>query len=261
LEKCKNITIIDNRISIKSSLKEEQRSEIVSMVDALIASMPDSARNHATSKQDVNDIHAMIEPKAMFKLTYGLFVLIARDGDKDNGCIINTITQITENPLRISVALNKSNFTHDMISKTGEFNISILTESVPFRIFEQFGFASGKDTDKFAESDDGERSVNGIRYLSKYTNGLISAKVTEVLDCGTHTLFIADVVQTLVLSNEPSTTYQYYLDYIKPKPQVSKEKKKGFVCRICGYEYEGDVLPDDIICPLCKHGSEDFESI
>jgi flavin reductase (DIM6/NTAB) family NADH-FMN oxidoreductase RutF len=200
-----------------------------------------------------------INPLAMFKLSYGLFVLTAKDSGKDNGCIINTAVQITDKPLRLSVTVNKTNLTHDMILKTGEFNVSVLSKSVPFKIFEQFGFHSGKDTDKFAGSSNTERAANGIRYLSEYTNGVISGKVTESIDCGTHTIFIANVVQAFILSDEASVTYQYYFDNIKPKPQ--EQKKKGFVCKICGYVYEGDVLPDDFVCPLCKHGAADFEPL
>ena len=203
----------------------------------------------------------LINPATMFKLSYGLFVLTAKDGDRDNGCIINTAIQVTANPLCVSIAVNKANFTHDMILKTGEFNISILNENVPFKIFEQFGFHSGKDTDKFAEVNYTKRTTNGIRYLPEYTNGVISAKVKETVDCGTHSLFIADVTQAIVLSGEASVTYQYYFDHIKPKPQVSPEKKKGFICKICGFVFEGDVLPDDFICPICKHGAADFEQM
>lgn len=200
-----------------------------------------------------------IDTGTMFKLSYGLFVLTVKDGDKDNGCIINTVTQITASPLRISIAVNKANFTHDMIAKTGAFNVSILTERAPFQIFEQFGFCSGKNTDKFADSDYHVRAANGIRYVPEYTNGMISAKVVEAHDYGTHTLFIADVTEALVLSNERSVTYQYYFDNIKPKPQPKEERKKGFVCKICGHVYEGETLPADYICPTCKHPAEDFE--
>jgi len=202
-----------------------------------------------------------IDSAALRKLTYGLFVLTAKEGEKDNGCIINTAGQITSSPLRITIAVNKENYTHDMIIKTGEFNISILSQSAPFSIFKQFGFQSGRDVDKFAGSDHNERTANGIRYIPEHANSIISAKVVDALDYGSHTLFVADVTQANVLSKEPSTTYQYYFDHIKPKPQAPVEQKKGFVCKICGYIYEGDTLPKDFICPLCKHGIEDFEPI
>ena len=204
------------------------------------------------------------DPAAMFKLSYGLFVLTANDSGRDNGCIINTAVQITASPLRISIAVNKANYTHGMIFKTGAFNISVLTESAPFRIFQQFGFSSGRETDKFALCGYDDRSANGIRFVSEHTNCMISANVINSYDYGSHTIFIADVTQSVVLSDERSLTYQYYFDNIKPKPQTSqqpKEIKKGFICKICGYIHEGDTLPDDFICPLCKHGTEDFEPI
>jgi flavin reductase (DIM6/NTAB) family NADH-FMN oxidoreductase RutF len=202
-----------------------------------------------------------VNPAAMFKLSYGLFILTAKEGDRDNGCIINTAAQTTANPLRLSITVNTANFTHGMVLRTGEFNVSILAQSVPIKIFEQFGFHSGKDTDKFAAAGYNERTENGIRYLPEYTNSVISGKVTEAIDCGTHTLFIADITQAIVLSDEASVTYQYYFDNIKPKPQPQQEKKKGFICKICGYVHEGDVLPDGFICPICKHSALDFEPL
>ncbi|MCL2425790.1 MAG: flavin reductase [Oscillospiraceae bacterium] len=202
-----------------------------------------------------------MDTTAMNKLSYGLFVLTTRNDKNDNGCIINTAMQLTSTPLRVSIAVNKANFTHDIIVKTGVFNVSILATDAPFDVFKQFGFASGKDTDKFANVDYTNRSSNGIRYIPEHTNSVISAKVCESYDCGTHTLFIADVMESFVLSREPSVTYQYYFDHIKPKPQKPAEKKKGFVCKICGYVYEGDTLPDDFICPICKHSAVDFEAL
>ena len=199
-----------------------------------------------------------IENNTMFRISYGLFVISACTGEKDNGCIINTVQQITQDPLKISVAVNKDNFTHDMIKESGTFNISVLTESVPFEVFERFGFKSGRDTDKFDGVAYAERSENGILYLKKYTNGLISGKVIDVIDCGTHTLFVADVTEAIILSDEKSVTYQYYFDNIKPKPEA---KKKGYVCKICGFVYEGEELPEDFICPWGKHGAVDFEEI
>lgn len=200
----------------------------------------------------------MIEKTALFKLSYGLFVLTAKDGEKDNGCIINTMQQLADNPLRISVTVNKNNFTHDMIKKTGVFNVSVLTESVPFSVFQHYGFQSGRDTDKILDNGM-TRSENGIVYLSSYTNAFFSGKVVEEIDCGSHTLFIAEVTEAKTLSDEKSVTYQYYFDNIKPKPQ--EKKKKGFVCEICGYVYEGDELPEDFVCPVCKHGAEVFKPL
>jgi flavin reductase (DIM6/NTAB) family NADH-FMN oxidoreductase RutF len=197
----------------------------------------------------------------MFKLSYGLYVLTAKDGAKDSGCIINTAIQITDTPLRILIVVNKANYTHEIISKTGEFNLSLLDESSPFRIFQQFGFSSGKDTDKFAGCTYNERAANGIRYVGEHINSMISGKVSDAYAQGTHTIFAADVTQTLMLGNGRSLTYQYYFDNIKPKPQPPQETKKGFVCKICNYVYEGDVLPDGYICPVCKHGADVFEPI
>ena len=202
-----------------------------------------------------------IDVKALFKISYGLFVLTAKDGKKDNGCIINTVMQITSSPNRITAVVNKNNYTHDMIIKTGEFNVSVLTTSAPFDVFKKFGFASGRDTDKFADDKNEIRSRNGLRYLREYSNAFMSGKVIETVDVGTHTIFIADVTEAEVLSDEPSVTYEYYFANIKPKPEQKQEKKKGYVCRICGYVYEGEELPEDFVCPWCKHGAEDFEPL
>lgn len=199
----------------------------------------------------------MIENTSMFKLSYGLFVLTAKNSEKDNGCIINTVSQVTSSPMRISITVNKQNYTHDMIKETGMFNVSVLTEEVPFAVFQHYGFKSGRDTDKIIGSSM-PRGENGIVYLSQFTNAFISGKVIDEVDCGTHTLFIADVTETQVLSDVPSVTYQYYFDHIKPKPQ---EKKKGFVCTVCGYVYEGDELPEDYVCPICKHGADAFKPL
>lgn len=199
----------------------------------------------------------MVDNNALFKISYGLYVLTAKDGEKDNGCIINTAQQITNSPNRICVAVNKANFTHDMIVKTGVFNISVLTESTPFEVFKHYGFQSGKDTEKFF----GEplRTENGVAYVGGVSNAVISGKVENIVDSGTHSLFIAEVTEAKILNDENPVTYDYYFANIKPKPQ--KQEKKGYVCKICGYVYEGDPLPEDFICPLCKHGAEDFEKI
>lgn len=200
----------------------------------------------------------MIDKTAVYKLSYGLFLLTARDGEKDNGCIINTAIQAADSPVRLCISVNKKNYTHDMIKKTGVFNLSVLTESVPFFVFEHYGFKSGRDTQKIA-GDSMPRGENGVVYLEQYANAFFSCRVTDEVDCGSHTMFIAEITQSEVLSQEPSVTYQYYFDNIKPKPQ--KPKKKGFVCKICGYVYEGDELPEDFICPVCKHTAADFEPI
>ena len=197
-----------------------------------------------------------MDNSALFKLSYGLFVLTAQQDGKDNGCIINTAMQITDNPKRIQIAVNKQNLTHDMVLATGEFNISVLSESAVFWLFQHYGFQSGREVDKFANIP-ATRAANGIRYVPGCTNAYISGKVFQTVDCGTHTVFFADVTDAAVLSEEPSMTYQYYFDHVKPKPQPTEEKK--WVCKICNYVYEGQELPADFICPWCKHGAEDFE--
>lgn len=198
-----------------------------------------------------------MDSKAMYKLSYGLFILTAKDGDKDNGCIVNTVTQVTTEPNRITVAVNKKNLTHDMILKTGCFNVSVLSEKAEFDVYKHWGFQSGRDTDKLAAVNF-SRSENGLVYLPEKANAYISAKVVETKDLGTHTLFLADVTDGAVLSNDESVTYAFYQKNIKTAPVA---KKKGFVCTICGYIYEGDTLPDDFICPWCKHPASDFEPL
>lgn len=201
----------------------------------------------------------MKNQNAMFQLSYGLFVLSVKENDKSNGCIVNTVQQVTTSPNRISVAVNKANLTHDMIISTGEFNVSILSEEVTFDTFKHFGFQSGRDVDKMKDLKDYQIADNGIFYLTKGTNAYLSAKVYHTVDLGTHTLFLADVTDGYILSHAQSVTYAYYHKNIKPQPQETK--KTGWRCKICGYIYEGETLPDDFICPLCKHGAADFEKI
>ncbi len=248
----KGMTILDGTVDIRSSVKDAQRAQLEALADAIVASMP---------KPAPVDSSKAIEPSAMFKLSYGLFVLSARDGAKDNGCIINTAAQLTSSPNRVNIAVNKQNFTHDMIVKTGEFNISILSEDAPFKLFQHFGFQSGRETDKFSDFHDCERSGNGLYRLNKYANAFLSCKVVSTADYGTHTLFVAEVTEAKVLSSAPSITYAYYFANTKPKPQPPERDIVGWVCKICGYVYEGEVLPPDFICPLCKHGAEDFERL
>ena len=261
-EKCKNMTLLDKTLTVVSSLKREQLADIDALADALADTLPGTAKTLPLpqEKKEVIASQAEIDPNAMFKLSYGLFVLTANDGTRDNGCIINTVMQVTDVKKRITIAVNKANYTHDIIKKTGEFNISVLTTDAPFKLFQQFGFQSGRDVDKFAQGGAEARTANGLRYVPEYSNAVISGKVTEAYDYDTHTLFVADVTEAAVLSNVPSVTYQYYFDHIKPKPQPTTDKK-GYVCKICGYIYEGETLPDDFICPLCKHGAADFEKL
>lgn len=197
--------------------------------------------------------------KAMYNITYGLYVLTAKDDVKDNGCLINTAGQVTTAPNRITLAVNKLNLTHDMMLKSGTFNISTLSQDAPFPLFQKFGMTSGKTADKFADFNDVYRSENGLLYLTKYANSFISGKVVTATDVGTHTLFLADVVDAEILSETESMSYAFYQKNVKPsapRPAVT-----GWRCRICGYVYEGDELPPDFICPICKHGAADFERI
>ncbi len=199
--------------------------------------------------------------KTMYHLTYGLFVLTATDGRRDSGCIINTAGQVTSQPNRISITVNKANFTHDMVVKTGKFNVSILSEEAKFETFQHFGFQSGRDVDKFFGYTDCKRSANGCYYITAGTNGYISATVEQSIDLGSHTLFIASVEDMAVLSEVPSASYAYYHSSIKPKPDEPAAGKTVWRCTVCGYVYEGETLPADFICPLCKHPASDFEKV
>ena len=254
------MTILDNMITLKSALRPDQDAEIDALVEAIYDTVP------RFEKPVVNEAAmaaAEIDPVALQKLSYGLFVLTAKSGEKDNGCIINTAAQLTDIPKRMNIAVNKANHTHDMIIATGLFNVTVLAQNAPFDMFKRFGFQSGKDTDKFAGYEANvARSANGLVYVTEGSNAFISAKVIESYDYGTHTLFVAEITEATVIGEVPSVTYAYYFDHIKPKPQPKiEEKKTGYVCKICGYVHEGDTLPEDFVCPLCKHGPEDFEKV
>ncbi len=200
-----------------------------------------------------------MDTKALFNIGYGLYILTAKEGDKDNGCVINTLAQQTSSPILVSVTVNKLNKTHDMIKNTGVFNVSMISENAPFSLFEHFGFQSGRDVDKFKDFYNSERAENGVYYIPGYTNAYVSCEVVQEVELETHTMFVAKVTNAEVLSDFPSMTYTYYHKNVKPQPQQSD--KKGYRCKICGYVYEGDSLPEDFVCPLCKHGAEDFEKI
>ena len=247
LAKSKNLTYTDNNITILSAMSEENVKEIGRLADELSASY---------NAADVQD--DFVDPTALFNIGYGLYVVTSNDGQKDNGLIVNTVTQVTNNPNRVAVTINKLNYSCDVIAKTGKLNISTLSQDAPFAIFERFGFHSGRDTDKFAGFDHIQRTANGLLILDKYVNAFISCKVINQVDLGTHIMFICDVTQCANLNKAETMTYTYYLQNVKPKPDA---EKKGFVCKICGWVYEGDTLPEDLVCPLCKHGAADFEPL
>ena len=246
--KSKNITWLDNKVTIMSSLSDENVEQMDKMAEELckeyIAQSPERA-----NKNDLT---------ALFKIGYGLYVVTSNDGTKDNGLIVNTVTQLTDNPIRIAVNINKANYSHHVIKKTGVMNVNCLSVEAPYEVFQNFGFQSGRTVDKFANWP-AYRSDNGLMFLPKYINAFMSLKVEQYVDLDTHGMFICTVTEARVMSDKETMTYTYYHNNVKPKPQT--EGKKGFVCKICGYIYEGDVLPDDYICPLCKHGVADFEPI
>ena len=196
------------------------------------------------------------DPKALFKLGYGLYVVTTREGERDNGLIVNTVMQQTSDPCRVSVTVSKSNYSHNVIKNTGKMNVNCLTEEAPFAVFETFGFQSGRDVNKFADGEP-QRSENGLAVLPRYINAVLSLAVEQYVDLGSHGMFICAVEGSEVISNEPSMTYAYYHANVKPKPEA--KQKTGYVCRICGYVYEGEELPPDFVCPWCKHGAEAFE--
>ncbi len=248
LEKCKNLTYTDATVRILSALNEENSNQLNALADELCQEY--LARQDATAnKNDMN---------ALFNIGYGLYVVTCNDGKKDNGLIVNTVTQVTNTPNRLAVTINKENYSHHVIKQTGIMNINCLTVDAPFAVFEKFGFQSGRNINKF-EGCEPLRSDNGLVFLPRYINSFMSLKVEQYLDLDTHGMFICSVTEARVISNAETMTYTYYHQNVKPKPDT--EGKKGYVCKICGYVYEGDTLPEDFICPLCKHGASDFEEI
>ncbi len=248
LSNSKNITFAENSVKIVSALNEESTAQLNALADELCKdylALQDSTAN----KNDLS---------ALFNIGYGLYVVTCNDGKKDNGLIVNTVTQVTNTPNRIAVTINKENYSHHIIKQTGKMNINVLSVDAPFSVFEKFGFVSGRNVDKFADSTP-LRSDNGLAFLPRYINSFMSLKVEQYVDLDTHGMFICEITEARVISDKETMTYSYYQENVKPKPNVSG--KKGFVCKICGYVYEGDTLPDDFICPLCKHGAADFEEI
>lgn len=203
-----------------------------------------------------------MDKQAMFRFGYGLYVLTTAEGQFDNGCIINTAIQVTSAPNRILIAVNKQNKTHDMIMASRKFNVSMIAENATFELFRHFGFQSGNNVDKFAGYTECARSENGLYYITGQTNAYVSGSVIQTIDMDTHTIFIADVTEAKILSDVPTATYTYYQEHIKPKPEAPKQTTKTtWVCKVCGYVYEGDTLPEDFVCPICKHGAADFEKV
>ena len=248
LANCKDLTICKNIVHIKSALNEESGAQLEALADELCAEY-EAQRGETANKNDLT---------ALSNIGYGLYVVTSNDGVKDNGLIVNTVSQLTSQPNRVAVTINKANYSHHVIQKTGVMNVNCLSVEAPFSVFEAFGFRSGRSVDKFKDCTP-LRSDNGLVFLPRYINSFLSLKVEQYIDMDTHGMFICTVTEARVISKAETMTYTYYQNHVKPKPQT--EGKKGFVCKICGYIYEGDELPEDFICPLCKHGAADFEPI
>lgn len=248
MAKCKKINWLDTTVKILSAINQENQDQLESMADELCKEY--IAQNDTLANK--NDL------TALFRIGYGLYVVTSNDGKKDNGLIVNTVIQLTDTPNRVAVNINKANYSHHVIKQTGMLNVNCLSTEAPFSVFQQFGFQTGRSVDKFA-GQTVRRSDNGLVFLDKYINAFMSLKVEDYVDLGTHGMFICSVTEARVMSNQETMTYTYYQNNVKPKPET--EGKKGFVCKVCGYIYEGDELPADYICPLCKHGAADFEPI
>lgn len=248
LEPCKNLTYTDTTVRILSALNAESEAQ----TEALAAEI---AKEYVAQNGETADKNDM---SALFRIGYGLYVVTSSDGRKDNGLIVNTVTQVTDSPHRVAVCINKQNYSHHVIRQTGVMNVNCLSVDTPFSVFETFGFQSGRTVDKFA-GQKVLRSDNGIAFLPQYINAFLSLSVEQYIDLGTHGLFLCSVTEARVISDRETMTYQYYQDHVKPRPQT--DGKRGWVCKVCGYVYEGEDLPEDFICPLCKHGAADFEPI
>ena len=248
LSGCKNIRFTDTTVRIMSSLNDQSGQQLEDLANELCRDYI----AHSADMANKNDL------SALFNIGYGLYVVTSNDGKRDNGLIVNTVTQVTNTPNRIAVCINKQNYSHHVIRQTGVMNVNCLSTDAPFEVFQTFGFQSGRNVDKFAGSEV-LRSDNGLAFLPRYINSFMSLKVEQYIDMDTHGMFICSVTEARVMSSTETMTYTYYQNHVKPKPQT--EGKKGFVCKICGWIYEGEELPADIICPLCKHGAADFEPI
>ena len=247
-EGSKNLTFTDTTVKILSALSDDSKAQIEAMTDELCKDY--LAQQDATANK--NDLNAL------FNIGYGLYVVTSNDGTKDNGLIVNTVSQVTNTPNRVAVTINKANYSYHVIKQTGVMNVNCLDVSAPFSVFQNYGFQSGRTADKFAGVEE-LRSDNGLRFLPRYINSFMSLKVESFVDLDTHGMFICSVTEARVMSDRETMTYTYYQNNVKPKPET--EGKKGFVCKVCGWIYEGETLPDDIVCPLCKHGAADFEPI
>ena len=248
LSPCKKINWLDTTVKILSAVNQENKEQLEAMTDEL-------CKEYIAKSDELANKNDMT---ALFRIGYGLYVVTSNDGKKDNGLIVNTVTQLTDTPNRVAVNINKANYSHHVIKQTGVLNVNCLSVEAPFSVLQQFGFQTGRSVDKFA-GQTVRRSDNGLVFLDKYINAFMSLKVEQYVDLGTHGMFICSVTEARVMSDQDTMTYTYYQKYVKPKPQT--EGKKGFVCKVCGYIYEGDELPEDYICPLCKHGAADFEPI
>ncbi len=247
-EKSKDLIFAEHSVKLLSALNDESRAQVDALADELC--MDYMAQSSETAnKKDLT---------ALFRIGYGLYVVTSNDGTKDNGLIVNTVSQVTDSPNRVAVCINKANYSHHVIKQTGIMNVNCLSVDAPFSVFQNFGFRSGRNADKFA-GEELVRSDNGLVFLTKYINAFMSLKVEQYIDLDSHGMFICSVEEARVMSDRDTMTYTYYQTNVKPKPQT--EGKKGFVCKVCGYIYEGDTLPDDFVCPLCKHGPADFEPI
>lgn len=248
LSPCKKINWLDTTVKILSAVNQENKEQLEAMTDEL-------CKEYIAKSDELANKNDMT---ALFRIGYGLYVVTSNDGKKDNGLIVNTVTQLTDTPNRVAVNINKANYSHHVIKQTGVLNVNCLSVEAPFSVFQQFGFQTGRSVDKFA-GQTVRRSDNGLVFLDKYINAFMSLKVEQYVDLGTHGMFICSVTEARVVSDQETMSYTYYQKNVKPKPET--EGKKGFVCKVCGYIYEGDELPEDIICPLCKHGAVDFEPI
>ena len=263
LSQLKGTEFIGDTLTVKSALTEGQLAELDVLADAIAADVlppkPAPVEVKVSAESGMDGVFE-VDNKAFNKFSYGCEILTTRVDGKDYGCVINTAGQITSSdPKKITISCIKANHTCDMVAKAGIFNISILTEDAPYDLFKHFGFQSGRDVDKFADWPDDLRTVNGVRYIGKHTNAVLSARVIDSRDCGTQMLYIAEVVEAHVLSDKPSCTYSYYHAHIKPKKSPAPPAVEGWICKVCGYFHEGAELPADFVCPLCKHGPEDFE--